>query len=816
MNNNIEKEEKKLKILILIILILIILISSFMIYIIFNSKINLKDNIKSNNYVSYMDYDEINDISESYFLVSKNKNQLIIDKDNKVIKELNNTNYKNLKYINEYFILSNDTNSIVINKLGDIILECNGIINNYNDLITNKTYFVVYDKLNLSIYDNNFNILKTLQINNYKNDIYFINDEIYINNNIYDNNFNKIDEYKNLINLSNYIIIENNKYNIINLKTNEILEYNDMEYINEHYIFNNDDNTFILNKDGNIIDNLSKVKFDNYYIDYESCKSGGILKDKYDNIVYNECSKDFDLSNILNGVIIVTTNNEIINKKVVFHDKIIESNDAKFIGDYILVYQNDIYNIYDLKGNEINIKDSINTFGKIFDNYYINNKIYDNTLTNVIKEYDNIYEYENNVFKISIDGTTGLYYNDNWLIDLNKFWDITKINDYYILNNIDGYTVIKFNELKKIDIKIKDLYNNININKINNIQNKKDETLLKKYIYILNKNINLKDYNDKFLNLFEIISNNKTNLKENILLNSLNKLSFINTNDFLESNALGLYSYKDNKVYYSNKEDIDKLNHVLYHELIHFIDYNINNYKYSIDFYKCDNDYYIIDEYKNLENKDNCKYYKSVNTDFFSEGETEKINIKYYKDYKDTTYINYIRILNILDYIYKEDVINNIYFNENTNYEFYKLLKKDINIEDYINMIEIFNNVDNLDNNNDLIKASDYLIKLYEIKNNKKWYLDDIFKSLISNLLPYDLSNYKEYNEYILDKKSIQKNIMEEYIKKNNLTHIESTNDLKMFLINNQYYYYLELDNKYWLIKYDFNNNKILEFKETN
>ena len=836
MNNNIEKEEKTLKILIFIIvtLILIILDSSFMIYIKYNPKQETKKSIisKNNYYISYMNYDEIIDISETYFLVNNNNKQLIVDKNNKVLKEFDNTNYSSIKYINNYFILSNNINSIVINKNYDIFLECDGIIYDYIDLITNKIYFTVYDKEYLSIYDSSFNNLGSIKLKRYNNDIYFINDEIYLNNNIYDNLLNRIDEYEKLINLNNkIIIIENNKFNVISLSSSEIFEYNTIEFKNEHYILNNEYNTLMLDNDGNIISDLSKVKINNdYYMDFESCENGGILKDKWNNhIVYDKCTNDFDLSNILNGVIIATNyNKDTTIKKVVFHDKTIEADEATFIEDYILVFKNKTYNIYDLLGNEINIDEKITKFGKIFDNYYINNKIYDKTLTTVIEEYDDILELSNNIFKITKDGTSGLYYNNNWLINLGKYWDIDNINDYYVLYNIDGYTIINFKDLNKYNIESKNKYNNVDINKFikkYNLQNIKDKDLLKKYIYVLNNNDNLKDYYDKLINIFKIIDDNNKYIKEDILLSSLDKLAFEGIDNFKEytdKKVLGLYSYENNKIYFTNNEEyIGKLDHVIYHELVHYIDYNINNYKYSIDFYKCNNDYYIIDDYKKLEIKDNCKYYKSIDTEFITEGLAEKINVNYFPSYNTITYSNYIKILNTLGYIFGEDRINEIFFSENTSYEFYKLIvdENKMDIKEYINMLEVFNKIDN--NNFNLIIASDYLVDLYESKNNKEWFTDNIFKALISNLLPSYISKYynigsnlEDYKKYSKDNKVIQKEILEEYLKRNNLEHIQTTNDIKILLVDDKYYYYINLDNKYYLVYYDFNNNIVIDFKE--
>jgi len=824
------------------------------------------------NYGSYgpvafinLDYKEINNVDDGYLLVTDyDNNRLIINDKNELIVKLDDSSFKYFAYEENYFILSNSDDACIIYDInGEKVHENEYFVNVRKDQITNKIYFSysVYDEDKdieiVHLLNNKFEEIFNFELD-YESSFQIINDTFYLGDTIYNSDFKKVGTFFDVMFLGDYLIIENDIIEVINIKTNDQIVYEKIEYLYDIIALTKKDETLLIDYDGNILsDNDFRRKLDdNHYMNYSSCKIGATLENKKGEVIYSDCSSDYEISEEDSTVFIAykhdceeygyDSNNcfQEYTSTIVFSDgkKEVVNGYSEIVGNYIYSSYYDEKNeetkeiIYDFNGN---IKyDNYNYLSKLNENYYVyddNNYLLLNNELEVIETYDNIYCDDNDVCIFKKDNKVGLFYNDDWVVEMGNYYNIVNnYNNTFTLENINGYSLLTFSDSGKF----------INKNKINNFKNEYlkinvndylaryalDEKLIndnlelfKKYAYVVSKNPNLDEFDDYIFNLFKVLAYNKHLLIEDKFFYSLKhlKIDSVAESQCSGENVAGCYIDTDKQIEYM-EEYIGKpfLEHVLYHELFHFLDFSLNTYEQE-NFYTCNDKYVSSLEYEKLSEKEKekecCTYYGAIDTQFIREGGAELFSAKYFFDYQSETYPKYVEIINDLSVIYGEDRIEEIFYMGNTDYEFYKLmvLENGMDSKDY----EFFVSYANDDTNDiDSSKYLDILVDLYN-STGRDIDSDNQFKYLLSKKLQYSFykmnkedKNYEFYNE-LSDYRIKIENTIEQYILKDNQGVAYYSSPRYFYKEGNIYFIFsVSLDDEpytTYLISFDFENEVV-------
>ena len=226
----------------------------------------------------------------------------------------------------------------------------------------------------------------------------------------------------------------------------------------------------------------------------------------------------------------------------------------------------------------------------------------------------------------------------------------------------------------------------------------------------------------------------------------LHKLGYLNINkaDILQDGkAFGTYQDFDTRIDLVTDKDS-----VLYHELIHFVDFSFNN-KQSTTLYRCDNKVDVYDAILNIP--DNCEYVSFTYTNYITEAGAEIFTSKYFtKNVSAYSFGTYY--LEALEYIYGSSALNKWYYDD-TNY-FVKVLYDGFNDEKIVmNVLNALSDTTSLDvTYKHTGYLLDVLIDLYK-KNIKEDYLSDkkfvfLLKPLLGFMNADNSKYYKELNNY--------------------------------------------------------------------
>ena len=183
----------------------------------------------------------------------------------------------------------------------------------------------------------------------------------------------------------------------------------------------------------------------------------------------------------------------------------------------------------------------------------------------------------------------------------------------------------------------------------------KNEELFKKFAFIIENNNMLLGYKKEVYDLFEIVVDNKKYLDEFYFLHKLGYLNILDAEELENGKASG--TYED---YATRINLVSDRNSVLYHELIHFVDFSFNN-KTGTTLYKCGDKIDVYDAVPNIP--DGCDYISVIFTNYITEAGAEALTVKYFTKrinaYNFGTYY-----LEALEYIYGTDEVNKWYFDD--------------------------------------------------------------------------------------------------------------------------------------------------------
>lgn len=812
-------ESKKKKIIIGSVIGVIIIGTILSFVLIFNKKksIQIVDKIELDVPVLHVTDD---------YIYTKEKNGISVK--NKKMEEINFLPFKTFFQVEkENLVFQSDGTYIVTDLTGKTLVTSKRPVDFYIDSATQKNYFFT----NSILYNTNGQELYS----NIEEDFYMNYDFIVISHDSVQRyiNFETNEEFtidtendsRNMYLNKALVFYKNGKYSIYFLDKKEWYQdtFESVKREGRGYIFSNEAKEVYLSNKGELLDKkeeLSKEKVSKeYYLDYINSDCGIIKKESNGETVSDVCVYDYEISPFDSNWILWFENNDLRGKFSVFPDGKIIEGDGKFVGKYLVI--NSIENdstLYNSNGEEQNAFCPL--FSEQSDYYICQDFAYMSILDKDLKEVSDYYDYvECNDFgycKIEKDGLYGLWYQGKVVIE-PVYMEIYFSSDRIVGNRIFGSDIFVLGnskESKKVE-STKFIYEDIDIDfiiekyELEEIKSAIDENrdFFKKYAYIITHNEGLKGYEKYLFSMFIVLADNKAYLDEDYFLNQLSLLS-IELIDELDG-AAGTYTFNNYVVSIQKEYEVES---VIYHELMHFIDFCINK---ETEYFEKDNRILTKEEYKQLSISEKKKVtFSNYIENFLVEGGAEFFTSTYFENGHIWGYESLVNIYQALTYIYGYDTISEIFFSSNGKKKMQELLQlNNLQFGEFLNLCsstysnDLFYSIDS----QTIVSVIDYLVDFYKKEKGDNWQADTEFIFLLSRFLPYDRENVesKYLEEYDLIEgtwTTLLKKILQEH-DINDATYL-------FYYIDDEIHgivFKVEEENKYGVLKmeYDFKNEKI-------
>ena len=753
--------KKNKKRLVISILVLFVICISVIVYIIFNKHVNVNED-KGLGIESIITLNNINvKIGDDFYVKVEGEKLVIYNFSNNIISEYQDS-YSYYEIINKKYILVTDKNiKRIIDKNGNVLLNGTHVKSSYDSkyiLVDNCVYDNYMNKVYVLDFTGEFEYTAEfgndlLFINSYQKDSKSVIVDLKEKKVLWDN-FENSASYSNNGNVNYFRFTKDNKGYLFDAKRKQIL-YKDITYENESYM---DYNTFMYKDNVLYIEDdiiyKDNTKINNRYImSKDTCDKGYKLKDNKNNIVVDKCMYTYKML-FDDAILGIDEENYIL----FYKDKEIVGGEITLEGDYIkvaasldLLGDGSTYEYYDKNLKQIDISEDI-SISYIADNVYsgydyvnYNSSFLDKDLKIIEDNLYNIY-CDNNYCDISKNVNEHYLYKDGKKLVDDAFVNINFNKDEIILESLYKTYIVKLgNNKKRLDfnfdfnIDIDEIISKYNLKDIE-FKINKNEKLFKKYAYIIENNKMLLNYKKEVYDLFEIIVDKKDFLDEFYFLHKLGYLNIHKADILHNGKADGTYQDFNTRIDFVTDE-----NRVIYHELVHFVDYSISN-SVSTILYKCNNK---IDVYEAIPNiPDGCDYVNMPYTNYIVESGAEAFTSKYFT--KNVTSYNFgTYYLEALEYIYKTKNVDEWYFKDD-NY-FIKTLYEEFNDEKIVSkVIDALNDTTSLDAT---YKSTGYLmdilIDLYKKHNGEDYLNDKKFTFLIRPMLDYvNVDKSKYYNEF--------------------------------------------------------------------
>lgn len=584
-----------------------------------------------------------------------------------------------------------------------------------------------------------------------------------------------------------------------------------------------------------------KVKInDKYYIDYADNSK---LKRINDDVAISDVSfMNFEKSPVNDNFVVLYEDSTKVSY-ILINDELKKCKNiysGKFYDEYFVGHEEEQSNsiIYiDSKGN-INKSDciySLNYIGKDYsycESFFYTQFIKDNKILD--KKYEKIscndYGYCRVVNKN--ESKSALYYYDEQIIE--PYYDSIEFsNNCIILNRFDTADILfisKDGEPIKIDKKPTTEEYNVDVEKIikDNDLSKYQQIindnieLFKKYSYVLENNKKLGKYKKNMYDYFKVVADQKEYLNEKDFFEALSNLSFEVVDNLL--NVLGMYNHSEIKITLieSSKNDNDVINH----EIMHFIDYNLNDNTYK-RIAKYDDKYITEEEYEKLSREEKIEInnklcYQDQNIRLFVEGGAENNTAYYFRKNIISTYELPVAVYRMFEYLIGKDNMDKVFYN---NENLFSFINKYVDIKQYQEFVNEYNtkeSMPNLEIDKHFYKSLiDIIITIYKNKFSDDWMNNNEFKFMLYNILISntfeDFSDSDYYEDLILVKNQYDTAIEDVLLDKvQKISPKYTLSELNMLLNyeNGKFYVYFSENTGYLKVEYDVNtrNYKIIEF----
>ena len=756
---------------------------------------------------------------DSVFIAKNNNKYGLIQEDGLILVDFNydkmfvdNNAYANI-------ILSTGNTNHIYDHKANLLFSVDGNISTYLDVLGKREFYLVDNVL----YNSEGN--KIIEVDGELQRV--LGDYVvYANKAVNVLTKESIDIEKYYI-IGRYVLFMNYSSGYMyNYDNNEFKYYSSITIDKNHFNLNNE---LFIDYDG--VKHIEKEKYitrinKNYYIDYSTCNEGFILNNNRDERISNTCYFSYKINS--NEVIFLSSKrNSSIYDAVLYKNGSFNSNQTFYdIGSLVGVKHGSIFNYYNSNGKSVTVE-CRGSLSVINDNYFScnngeNKYIVNNSYKRDSDYYDDLICYSDGVCIVKKDGKYGLMHDDNMITNINYPY-IEKINNYYVSNDIFSYQIFILGdrdilELNDTNYVMYTKYENLNTNNIikeYELYDIKDiimsnETLFKKYSYVVLHNSKVNGFRREILMLFKVIVDNKDLLDEYYLLNSLKDLIVDKEGDI----GVAAGAYANEKLHVTIRLNSEN---VIYHEIMHFIDFRLREDEVD-KYYTCNNNVVNEKEYSNYDDnyQKNCEILNIPYSRFLLEAGTEYYTA-YYITKEVTAYEEGVLVIGALSYLYGEDELRSIYFNNDSDVRLYMLLKDYLSEEEFLDFLKTCNNIiDNrvVDKSNDVNKVIKYLIGLYEVKYRSDWSQDNEFKYIMNSIR----NKYKINTDYMSDANLNDNSVVNDII--------DSIND-NSYIYAGSYGKYLLIDGKSYVIfgankdgilytfvvDYDFENKKINDYK---
>lgn len=683
-------------------------------------------------------------------------------------------------------IISDSDYSYLVNVKGDVLIKDKNEILGIKDFIFDKFYFLTSNRNECLLYDENGEYKYTVKTNDCY-EIGIVGDYVILGNtvtNYLTSETIKIDDRWKMGKYYVFDLYKDNGYYIYSLSNKEIKKYDEIVSKNDYSIsFKVGEETLILDYEGNVLEDGNIRKIGNKFkLDYSSCLKGAILLDKDGNKIQDKCYSLVSENLLKNYDYFLGVDVET-DKVFIIYDKsnIIELGMSQYydsVGDFIEVGEFVFVDYYDDGGSVLfdkngNKKENFctNTFYEITPNKYLCADLFDyyiiDSNLNVISDKYRYLECNGDGACIFEDNSSkkGLII-DNEVIVEPAFSEAVLSGNKVYFKTYSGYEVLSLNYSNKVmskddiifeskinveEVNIKGVIKEYELESIENIIYDNEE-LFKRYAYVVLNNDKIGSYKRRVLLLFNVIADNKELFREESFFPALNELTIVKNDDLNGTVAAGTYT--DNSKYINL---LDDSSNVINHELMHFIDFNINYDDYD-SIYECDNEYYFEDEVSKMNNDKKKTCFREVIGDstFITEAGAEFNMARYAKDVS-RAYSNGTLIYYALSYLFGEEFMEDVYFSANGTYLLYKKMSSYMTYEEYMDFISVADDITSIYvsyEDKDYNSMSLKLIKLYRDVTGKEWYEDSIFKLIMNFFISYseDASKLgKDVNSHLFD-----------------------------------------------------------------
>lgn len=758
-----------------------------------------------------------------------------------VLKSLQNeekekTDYTDMKYNDSEFIvfMDNDKNTLK-NADNQVLEQTTEDITILHDSVTGKDYYqiknILYDnkgKQVLKLVGNAYNIkngLLGVTTNQYDSLIDLDTMEEY---RMYYNDYLALDSIRDFGDIA--IIKKNKNYYIYN-KTTKKLEKDvytkAFSYGYGYMLSNSSKQIYLLPEVGIVSKNdLKKRKLSNdYYLEYSgNCFN---LKNKEGKVLNDECISEaiFESPSNKDWYLVQERGIENRNYMIVFpNGEFLKTEDsAKFVGEYLITEGGTLYD-----QNKTAIEtDCLMNFQFEGNKYSCSNGAYTYLLNEKMeligKPYDDIHCHENGYCILEKDSKKGLWYKGNSILE-PAYFEIILEDNYILLVDYNRFELLLLGDDKGIpaaQIQVSDdRYDDIDIEKViqeyelEDIRDsiEKEKELFKKYAIVTLQNKNLGFYTAEVLKCFKVIVDNKELLDETYFLSKLKKLNF-KIEKMWDKAVAG--EYADSTIRIQIRDVYSGNKSVIYHELLHFIDYSIS--KDSSNYYYYDNKFLSKEEFLKLSKEERKKTIKNKEfqlskVSFIVEGGAEFYSSTYFRNGVLSAYDPTVRTYEALIHIFGYDTMKDIFFSKIGSIKFHNLFlssgKTKNEYSDFANTLAKITNVHTSFTVQDILKTTDTLVDLYIANKSTNWIEDNEFCYILYLIFQSHTNIPSKYQkEYI----EISKRFGQEFLE--NLVKGTSYSPYGKF-----YYYtdgkksYIMIENLNGTVKveYDFQKNKVV------
>ena len=348
--------------------------------------------------------------------------------------------------------------------------------------------------------------------------------------------------------------------------------------------------------------------------------------------------------------------------------------------------------------------------------------------------------------------------------------------------------------------------------------------LFLKYVDCIDQNTELGTLKDYVLHLFPVVADHLKPEDESYFFQNLSELR-AEIGETMSSSAAEFYP-GSNLVLINEKGENGESGvgyTIMYHELMHFIDFSIGG-EHRSNVYYTGNRFAYVEELTDKEWED-CI---STETDFITEGGADYYTGKYYRKTMEG-YNTPASFLSGIEWIYGEETVDRLFFSSDSAMEFILLLQ-DAGISDQkiVNIIRTFNRETYGSNGlpENPVRMEDVLVDLYESKKGSGWKEDKVFMQILNEIHAWTTEEYpfehEELKALLLDYPAMEK------MSQNVLSQIDHPNSqelvrfFKLILLDGKPYLAADLFTSFefdrneaiaLIVEYDFDQEKVISYK---